>query len=87
MSFLGKIVSAITTAIIGGINRWIQARKAAAEKARADALATREESEDRADKAEDSINAAAEEEKSKPEETSDEGKADALRNFGGTNDA
>lgn len=85
MSVLAKIagflVNAVLGAVIGAINAWIQARKAAYQKARADALATREESRARAEEAQNGINAAAEAEAARPRADTDAGKLDEIDRF------
>lgn len=89
MSVLSKIagflVKVIFGAIIGALVNWIRERKAAYQKARADALATREESRRRAEEAQNSINAAAEAEKARPHAETDDGKISAVEDFFNSN--
>lgn len=78
---VGFLVKIIFGAIIGALVNWIRERKAAYEKARADALATREESNKRAQEAQNGINAAAEAEKARPYAETDEDKVDEVERF------
>lgn len=56
---LGTLLSAFFKSVWTAINTWVRARKAAWQKARADALAAREASRDRAEATEDEMDAAA----------------------------
>lgn len=79
---IGTIVTNIVKAIIGAVNGWIRVRKVAHTKAKADALATRAESAERAQKAEDSIDDAAQVEKGKPAAADDDDeKMSEIRDF------
>ena len=78
---IGTIVKSALGAIIGAINNWIQARKAAHAKAKAEAFAAREDSAERAENAEDSIDSAAQAEKEKPAATTDDSKFNAIEGF------
>ena len=78
---MGSIVKSICSSIIGAINAWWQAKKAAHAKAKADAMGTREESAERAEKAEYNIDTAAKAEKDKPTAADDDGKLDEIAEF------
>jgi len=78
---VGSVVKALFGAIVGAINNWVQARKAAHAKAKANAMGTREESVERAEAAEASIDDAAEAAKNDDAET-DEAKIDEIEGFG-----